>query len=210
MRKHLFETGEFYHIYNRGVEKRTIFLDEDDFKRFIKSMNEFNATRPVGSLYENSFIKNRIPRSPLANIICYCLNANHYHFILEQRANGGISEFIKRLSGGYTGYFNIKYRRNGVLFQGKFKSAHINSNEYLLHASAYINLNDRVHGVKSKNTHSSWKEYIESGERGLCKKGIILNQFENNKEYKEFCETSMPAIIERKKSLKELEQLLLD
>lgn len=93
MRKHSFTNGEFYHIFNRGVEKRNIFLDKTDFERFLKSIEEFNTIKPIGSLYENSFLKNKLgsrtTKSRLVNVVCYCLNPNHYHFILEQRSEGG-------------------------------------------------------------------------------------------------------------------------
>src|SRR3989344_8034371 len=156
MRKTTFANGEFYHIYNRGVDKRDVFLNENNFNRFLQSTKEFNTLDPIGSIYWNSFNKDgdrsqlRRRTSKLVNIVCYCLNTNHYHFVLEQIVDGGISEFIKRLAGGFTKYFNAKYDRTGVLFQGKFKANHIDSNEYLLHASAYVNLNNLVHKIKGE------------------------------------------------------------
>src|SRR3989344_4473011 len=86
-----------------------------------------------------------------------------------------ISEYMKRIGGGYTNYFNIKYRRNGALFQGKFKSIHIDSNTYLAHLSAYVNLNNKVH--KNNGIYgSSWQEYLNNRQSELCKKEIILEQ----------------------------------
>ena len=213
MRKIKFANGEFYHIFNRGTDKRTIFSDKHDFQRFLISMNMFNCATPIGSIYEQSFIEK--PKlggrtTKLVNIICYCLNINHYHLILEQVTCGGISEFIKRLSGGYTRYFNIKNRRNGVLFQGKFKAAHIDSNEYLLHASAYVNLNNRVHKLGGRTTKSSWEEYVGNVEDGFCKKNIIVSQFKNKKEYKNFAESSLLDILTRKQLAKEMKQMLLE
>lgn len=223
-RKTPFENGEFYHVYNRGVDKRNIFSDQDDLQRFLQSMTEFNVVDPVGSLYENSFRLGG-PTSKfdgsevekLVNFISYCVNPNHYHFILEQVTDGGISEFMKRLSGGYTGYFNNKNKRSGVLFQGKFKSIHVDSNEYLLHLSAYVNLNDRVHelqlgGPTSElvKSQSSWGEYVRDMENGLCEKGIILEQFGNKKEYQEFAESSLSAILEKRADVKDMEKMLLE
>ncbi len=125
MRKTKFIAGEFYHVYNRGTDKRRVFLDEYDYSRFFQSMEEFNSLRPIGSIYENSFVKINVKRQlgnrtskfkqQLVNIVCYCLNVNHFHLILQQKAKNGISEYLKRLSGGYTKYFNNKWRRNGVL-----------------------------------------------------------------------------------------------
>jgi len=210
MRKTRFAKGEFYHIYNRGTDKRPIFMDPEDFDRFITSMIEFNALDPIGSLYLNSFEKSlRRRTSKLVNIICYCLNPNHFHMLLEEVAEGGISEFMKRM-GGYTKYFNSKYKRNGVLFQGKFKASHVDTNEYLLHVSVYVNLNNRVHKLRNAFFRSSWEEYGEPIKKPVCKKSVILNQFKNFKEYKNFAEDSLPEIIKRKQSLKEVEKMLFE
>lgn len=212
MRKIRFTNGEFYHAYNRGVEKRTIFTQESDFDRFIQSMQEFNSIEPIDSIYACSFgdEKRKRRRLPLVNLICYCLNPNHYHLMMEQLVDGGISEFMKRLGGGYTNYFNNKYNRAGVLFQGKFKANHINSNEYLLHVSTYINLNNRVHRIPNDVSKSSWGEYCNSGKMEICKKDIILSQFKNRTEYKNFAESSLQDILERKQRRKELAQMLLE
>jgi putative transposase len=215
MRKTPFITGEYYHIYNQGVDKRNIFLNTNDFARFLKSMAIFNTVEPVGSLYEYVFDLKSGRRSAkseaasLIDIICFCLNPNHYHIVLRQRLDGGVSEFMKRLSGGYTQGFNRKYRRRGALFQGKFKSSHIDSNEYLLHISAYVNLNNRVHRLKAGTSVTSWDEYMRN-KKQICKKSIILKQFRDKKEYKEFALSTLQDIQERKKLSKELEKLLLE
>ncbi|MFA5842044.1 MAG: transposase [Candidatus Paceibacterota bacterium] len=222
-RKTAFANGEFYHIYNRGVDKRIIFSNKTDVERFLQSMILFNSIEPVGSLYELSFKKPPLGGSTakskrLVNIIAYCLNPNHFHFVLEQVSNGGISEFMKRLSGGYTWYFNNKNKRSGALFQGRFKSIHIDSNEYLLHVSAYVNLNDQVHqlgGSASKlvRSQSSWGEYIDKAGKntaGICVKDIIFEQFRNRTEYKDFAISSLRDIVERRTGLKDIENILLE
>lgn len=218
MRKIKFAKGEFYHIYNRGVEKRNIFSNEYDMKRFLQSMDEFNTIAPIGSLYESSFISDTVKTKrrskQLVNFIAYCLNSNHYHFILEQVAENGISRFMHRLSGGYTWYFNQRHKRSGVLFQGKFKAKHIDSNEYLLHVDVYVNLNFKVHqlgGSAAKLVRSSWDEYDNNfKEIKICKKDIILNQFRSVNEYKRFALDALPDLIARKQREKELSDLLLD
>ena len=216
MRKFRFTNGEFYHVYNRGVDKRTVFLDQYDFDRFLQGMEEFNSTKPIGSLFENSFRKDQLsnPIAKLVDIICYCLNANHYHMILRQRVNGGVSEFMRRIGTGFTQHFNFRYKRSGALFQGKFKAKHINSNEYLLHLSAYVNLNNEIHKIKSdKKFRSSWNEYVYLRRKNnyvICKPKIILDQFTNLNEYKTFALSSLDDILERKQLFKETEELLLD
>lgn len=188
-------------------------MDKYDFERFLQSMREFNSKTPIGSLFENSFRENNRLGSrtaKLVDIICFCLNPNHYHFILKQRVENGISEFMKRLGGGYTQYFNLRHKRNGTLFQGKFKAVHVDSNEYLLHVGAYVNLNNLVHRIRGDNFKSSWQEYLGDPNERLCAKDIILKQFKNRKEYKDFAEDSLKSMHDRKDSLTELETMLLD
>lgn len=209
MRKIAFVNGEFYHVYNRGTDRRIVFANGYDFHRFLQSMREFNSIDPIGSIYQNSFEPQlRRRTSKLVNIVCYCLNLNHYHMILEQCVNGGISEFMKRLGGGYTKHFNFKHKRSGVLFQGKFKANHIDSNEYLLHASAYVNLNGLVHKLRDKYFYSSWDEFVDANSNGICKTNIILSQFKNKNEYKIFAKDTLKNILTRKASLKEMENLI--
>src|SRR3989338_6976755 len=101
MRKTPLVEGEYYHVFNRGVDKRTIFSDESDFQRFLKSMREFNVVKPIGSIYENSFRKSKSPKEsdkPLVEFVAYCLNPNHYHFILCPVVANGIEKFIHKLN----------------------------------------------------------------------------------------------------------------
>lgn len=221
-RKTPFVAGEYYHLYNRGIDKRKIFSNQKDVARFFQSMLEFNTLDPIGSIYENSFIQKRQlggfaskSEEKLVDFIAYCINPNHYHFIVQQVSPHGIEKFMHRLATGYTMYFNEKEKRSGALFQGVFKSTHINSNEYLLHLSSYVNLNDRVHqlgGEASKlvESVSSWGEYIDKKMKGICEKEIILGQFKNIDEYKEFASSSLKAIIKRKEELKDIQNILLE
>lgn len=218
MRKTPFVNGEFYHIYNRGTDKRNIFSNQKDIDRFFQSMDEFNTIEPIGSIYENSFHFEQLGSSTsklfklkkkLVNFVCYCLNQNHYHFLLEQVTENGIEKFLHRLGTGYTRYFNIKNERSGSLFQGRFKSVHINSNEYLLHLSAYVNLNNKVHGIQTP-LKSSLEEYKEGNFNIFCKKDIILDQFKNKKEYLDFMEDSLLFTLENRKEDKDIKNLLLE
>ena len=107
MNREPFETGEYYHVYNRGTDKRIIFNSHRDVSRFLKSMELFNSVEPVGSLWLSRLIKEPKKKTQkLVDIIAFCLNPNHYHFIFRQLIDNGISEFMKRLNGGYTSYFN--------------------------------------------------------------------------------------------------------
>jgi putative transposase len=128
----------------------------------------------------------------LVEILSFCLMPNHFHFILKQTEDEGISSFISKLTNSYTRYFNTKHKRNGHLFQGKFKAIRVETEEQLLHLSRYIHLNPLtshlikgVAGLK-QYPHSSFPEYIEEAESGLCKKEYILETFANATAYKKF------------------------
>lgn len=207
MRKIPLVTGEIYHVYNRGVDKRMVFSEPSDSLRFLESMIVFNSQEPIGSLVEVRLRKKGGPTAePLVELIAYCLNPNHYHLLLRQITDGGISEFMKRLSGGYTWYFNRKHQRSGSLFQGKFKASHVNDNEYLLHVSVYVNRNAEVHdysGPTAANIRSSWDEYTGKSHTNYCQKEEVLGQFRSPDEYREFANRVLPGIRERKLALKE-------
>ena len=199
-------------------------MDYSDVIRFITCMSIFNTKDPVGSLYENLFHKDKLgslasksasKSGKLVNFVAYCLNQNHYHFILEPLVDDGIQKFMHRLSTGYTNYFNEKYKRSGSLFQGTYKAIHINSNEYLLHLSVYVNLNFKVHRGLNKEWMkklpiSSFAEYITKTPKSFCNKDIVLGQFNNIQEYKFFCEKILPEILKKKEEDKELKYLLLE
>lgn len=223
MSRDTFAIGEFYHVYNHGIENRDIVSDEFDSMRFLESLQMFNNEAPIGSIYEQSFnqdmpLGRRTPKSPLVKIIAFCINPNHFHLLLEQVAENGISEFMKRLGGGYTKYYNQRNKRHGHLFRGKFQSRWVNSNEYLLHLSAYINLNFCVHNLNdqlgrptSKLIRSSWDEYTGEVKDGLCEKDIILGQFDGKKEdYKIYAEGALPIMLDRKKTEREEKYLMIE
>ena len=123
---------------------------------------------------------------------------------------------MHRLGTGYSKYFNHKYKRSGALFQNRFQSIHVDSNEYLLHLSVYVNLNDRLHpdfgraASKIKKVWASWEEYRCQNDINFCRQNIILDQFKNQKEYAEFAEKTLPEILERKGLDKELATSLID
>jgi putative transposase len=198
-------TGEYYHVYNRGVDKRLIVSDKYDVLRFLQSVSEFNSAEPIGSIYEQRNSRKRRSKrageEKLVKIISYCLNPNHYHFILSPLVDGGIEKYMQRLGNGYTKFFNNKYKRSGALFQGRYKSIHIHSNEKLLELSAYVNLNNTVHKIghsMSNFGRSSWKEFAEDLTDGLCDTEIILGQFGNRREYKHFARSAVKMIAKRR------------
>ena len=211
MRKIIFANDECYHVYNRGVDKRKIFLIPSDFKRFLLGIDEFNDENLTVSLRDKQNTHSRSHASgkdSLVEVIAYCLNSNHYHFILKQLKERGIERFMHRLGTSYSKYFNIKNERSGTLFQGPFKAIHIDSNEYLLYLSVYVNANNFIHGYsKDKNwKFSSLLDYIGERNERICKKELVLSQFRNKKDYEEFLNKNALHLKEKK----ELEKYLLE
>ena len=180
-----------------------------NFLKRIKSLKEFNQVDTVISLYIKSRVLGVGPLrilqkdEKLVEVISYCLNPNHFHLILKQLKDGGISEFVKRLSGGYTGYFNYKYKRNGVLFQGKFKSIYIDSNEYLLYLSAYVNGNYIIHKIDDKK----WKFSSLNSNDNFSNLKLISDQFKEADDYRKYVYSVAKHIREKRE---EVEKYLLE
>lgn len=212
MRKHQFAENEFYHVYNRGTEKRKIFLDDADYFRFLLSMRLMNDEKDgLMFLWKNyhpkfpnatvdEFLRSNLKKQkPLVEFICYSLIPNHIHFMMRQVAEKGVEKFMQRIGTGYTMYFNGKYKRNGVLFQGKFKSSHIGSGN-LFYLSAYINGNAEVHGIANAESWrwSSYSDYMGKTKYGLCNKKIILNEFRGTSDYSAFVKENIKEMKRKK------------
>lgn len=146
-----FITGEFYHVFNRGVEKREIFLETSDFFRFISCLYELNEkglikmrdrieARINRKRYTGVTCVSKSRREALVEVIAFCLMSNHYHLVLRQLVDGGISLFMKKLGNSYVGYFNEKHSRQGMgsLFQGSFKAVHIENDKQFFGLICYI------------------------------------------------------------------------
>jgi len=150
LRKTKLISGEIYHIYNRGVDKRDIFMDDEDHFRFIHDLYEFNDIQKIKNLLyflsKNKYSEVGLhyikkERDKFVEILAYCLMNNHFHLLVRQNKENGITEFMRKIGTGYTNYFNKKYERSGSLFQGKFKSVHIENDAHLLYLPIYIHLN---------------------------------------------------------------------
>lgn len=140
-----FAPQEWFHCYNRGVEKRIIFENDSDYQRFLKLLYLTNSTNSIhlSDLHSLSLPEVlQIPRGePLAAIGAFCLMPNHYHLLLKEIRDGGISLFMQKLATAYTMYFNIKSKRTGGLFAGTFKSKHTKDDPYFQRVIRYIHCN---------------------------------------------------------------------
>ena len=156
IRKISFTEGEFYHIYNRGNDKRLIFHDKQDHDYFVSllfianSKEAFNIVRLMRNA--NSSIFSVPVEQDLVSIGAYVLMPNHFHILIAQKIEGGISKFMQKVCTGYVMYYNKKYKHSGSLFEGKFKSKHLDTDKYLKYIFSYIHLNP------IKLINKFWKE----------------------------------------------------
>lgn len=185
-------SGEYYHIFNRGSEKKNIFTQPRDYSRFCKTFYyyQFSGPKPKFSQFTKSNLFKSLPSEKLIEIICYCVMPNHFHFLVKQLKDKGISSFISQLSNSYTKYFNIKYDRVGPLLQGAFKAVRIETEEQLIHVSRYIHLNPVVAGFVKlpENYHwSSYNEYIKQ-HPSFCLPAEVMSFFKSPQEYQKFVE----------------------
>ena len=144
---------ELYHVLNRGVEKRNLFEDDGDRVRFVHNLYAFNDRAPANNTRRrmNDIVSRSLGRESLVELHGWCLMDNHYHLLLSEVIEGGLSMFIRRLNIGYAKFFNEKHHRSGVLFQGRTKKIRIASEPHLHYILHYIHLNpldflDGAHG----------------------------------------------------------------
>lgn len=209
-RKIQIANNELYHIYNRGVEKRKVFMNKNDYLRFLKCLKEFNnkekvnlkdltSSNPRGSVAGVRKRKKTI--EPLVDIICFCLMPNHFHIIVRQVTEGGIVLFMQKLSAGYTGYFNLKYERVGPLFQGAYKIKWVKNDAVLKHLVSYIHKNPiellesnwKEKGIKNIKKAlefielykwSSYNDFIGKFSSGIINTHILDEIFDDLQNYK--------------------------
>jgi len=191
-RKTVFENGYFYHIYNRGSEKRIIFARPQNYQRFIKTIYYYQYEGPklrLSLLNQDCFQNFKPDQSKkLVEIICYCLMPNHFHFLIKQIKEDGISKFISQLSNSYTKYFNTRFKRVGALFQGVFQAVIMESDEQFIHTSRYIHLNPLVSGLIDNLSDWPWSSYEEYTNKkgGICSKQPIMSNFPSAEIYEKF------------------------
>jgi putative transposase len=210
-RKFEFATDEFYHIFNRGTEKRKIYLNVKDYNRFLALLYICNSDKSINIRDQfpkglsSGEIKNFDRGEQLVAIGAYCLMPNHFHILIKEIVENGISRYMGKLSTAYSMYFNKKYTRTGKLFENKFKAEHADEDEYLEYLFAYIYLNPLkliepawkekglhdIHKAKEylkSYQYSSYPDYInvKSDEIPILNKSAFPEYFEGTKEFDDF------------------------
>lgn len=188
----IYVNNGYYHTYNRGVEKRNIFLDDQDYTVFLHLLKYYLSPPPKNEnehpLKDLPDIKMVRPR-PLKNLnyeielMAFCLMPNHYHLLIKQNSVDGMPKLIRRLTTTYSMYFNKRYDRVGYLFQGRYRAVMITKDSYLLHLSRYIHLNPAgltgPHPVSYP--YSSYPYYLGEKKSDWVKPDFILKYFNSQK-----------------------------
>lgn len=201
MRRERFGEDEFVHVFNRGVEKRLIFLDDNDRWRFLALLIllQGDVVLPqIGRMIEN--VKHRmfdkslfsqIADQKYVELVSFCLMPNHFHLILREIGEVGISRYMQRLLNAYTKYFNTRYKRSGHLFSGPFRAVLVDNDEYLDYLSAYIHLNPKeLKGWRNREVEyfwSSFQDFVKENRwrQFLCP-SVIMDKFKDGREYYDF------------------------
>ncbi|MDP2676647.1 MAG: transposase [bacterium] len=198
---------EHYHIFNRGVRKENIFLETDDYIRILFLILYLQVPIPFRNIgrFVDLYKKRGyfLPRSEVDEVLenrevelcAFSLMPNHYHLLVHELKENGISSYLQRVQVAYAMYFNKKYRKSGYVFQGRFQSVHVQRDRQLSYLSAYIHLNAReLKKWKNKEAAYPWSSYQDVVYKNrwgdLLSHSIYSGQFNSNKEYKKFVETS--------------------
>ncbi len=210
-RKFSFSIDEYYHLYNRGNDKRLIYLEQRDYIRFqcllflcngSVSVN-ISESFPKGIFFQDIVGIDR--NETLVDVGAYCLMPNHFHLLVREKKENGISQFMRKTATAYSMYFNAKYERTGKLFEGAFKARHIDDDVYLKYLFSYIHLNPvklidkkwKVNRIQEKEcarkylenySHSSYLDYRGKGrsEESILNRRAFPDYFDQPKEFNDF------------------------
>lgn len=193
--------NSIYHIYNRGVEKRKIFLDEQDYKVFLTCLKQYLSNpefEPKRQILQGQTLQYHPSKNYFTQIelLAFCLMPNHVHLLIKQTDKNSIQKFTQSLFTRYSIYFNRKYKRSGPLFQGRYKATNVINKDYLLDVSRYIHKNPLKYTRNLIDCYSSYSTYLGLNNTIWINTKIILDYFnkssfiksKNIKSYKKFIE----------------------
>jgi len=206
--KRYFLNNCVYHIYNRGTEKRDIFLDKFDYHRFLETLVYYQDKNNLCRFSYSNHELNLAASHNQFDILNFCLMPNHFHLLLSQANDDGVSLGISKLLNSYTRYFNTKYQRVGSLFQGVFQSVPVLSDEQLIHTARYIFLNPLVDHLVDKLPSYKWSSYNEYFSKVIsnppvCNQEMLLRYFDGHDSFQRFV-TDFADFARSKKDMKRL------
>lgn len=213
--------GEYYHIYNRGTRKQPLFLDKGDWQRFLfgilylQSPDTFKNIARIAARYSpelgfpvSSEETEVILKERFVELVAFSLMPNHFHLLVRETEEGGIANYMHRLSHGYAKYFNLKHEQSGHVFQGPYQAVRVKDDRHLLYLSAYIHKNPRElpnwKGREFEYPWSSLQDFTAANRwGGLIVPDIITGQFEQTKQsnYADFVKTSTAKLLEEELGL---------
>ena len=208
--KPAFATQYSYHVYNRGVAKQPIFRDTNDYLRILSTFS-FYLEKEIAQKYSTTTkedlnkILSQTAKNPIVQINAYCLMLNHFHLIIKQLAENGISQFMSKTLNSYTRYFNTKHDRVGPIFQGDFKAVLIENDEQFSHLSRYIHLNPFIAEIIKSSANYRWSsygQYLREEKNRLCTPIYSTSK----EEYKKFVEDYASYAID----IARIKKLLID
>jgi putative transposase len=208
MRYENFSENEHFHVFGRGVNKEKIFIDQQDYARFIFLITHFQSPTKIYNIswYTKSFIKSgsfnikkdkaeEIFKKRNTELVAFVLMPNHFHILVKNLEDGILSVYMHRILTAYSKYFNAKYNKKGHVFEGPFGAISVENNTQLLYLSAYIHKNPKeikewVNNYE-KYPYSSYQDYISSNRwENLLVTDIVLKQFKDWVKYRDFVSTS--------------------
>lgn len=214
-------TNEIYHVFNRGIARQLTFTTKKGYARSLDTLKFYRFNRPqirlskffyLSNERREEFLKALEEIEKLVRIISYCLMPNHFHLLLKQEKDNGISKFLSNFQNSYTRYFNSRKQKDGPLFLDQFKAVRIETDEQLLHLSRYIHLNPySSYIVKSFEElfmypWSSLPLYLREEKDSFVDSSFILDHFKNRQNFKRFVLDQ----ADYQRRLKEIEHLIFE
>jgi len=221
IRKILLVTNEIYHVYNRSIVQQPIFdskkecsriLNLIDFYRFKDNPLKFSHFDRLEKEEKEKYLNSLYQSQEQVKILSFSVMPNHYHLLLEQSWDLGITNFIRFVQDSYAKYFNLKTKRNGPLFIGPFKAVRVESEEQLLHVSRYIHLNPLTSYVLKKPEElrnyklNSYSDYLSNQPRPFVETNVIMNFFKNSKDFESFVLNQ----LDYQRNLEKIKHLLIE
>ena len=185
------EIGGYYHIYNRGVDKRDIYLSEADYQYFLLGLDYYRdsqAKQPLSQTDTRRIDPLRLIKQPVVEVLCYYLLPNHYHLLVREDSTHGVGTYLSKIQNSYTQYFNTHQHRSGHLFQGPFQIVQVETDEQLLILSRYIHLQGFTAQL-TNSIESPWSSvggYLAS-EKTFCNTKLI-SSLAKSQSYRDFLE----------------------